>query len=326
MILHPSHTFTTFCQRVRFHDLLLFRNVYSPSVLFEFKDKNKEPLPDMGSGPWLEGTSELDSPSRETLPRRNSSGKMGSRSNSYQGLSRRNSNNGRASRQAKSDAEDVFHTSTKQRVYSEDFMLVGHDPSCKRLSVRVCLQNMKAQFTEKPSFQESMQCMKDYEGGIRRSGSDRWNKPGRSNFGEGGKPSLSRSGSGRDWQKDPSSRSGNVVVGGRRMARQFSGQTRGADDSKWGKTDISMLSPFAPNSAPGVGLHHSDNRYVVGENLTDDPEEEKRQKIFKGLLNKLTPSNFARMYEKVCAMQMKICDVTAVVFSLKKWRLWIPKH
>ena len=132
LIPHPSHTFATFGYSVRFHDLLLFRNVYSPSVLFEFKDKNKEPLPDMGSGPWLEGASELDSPSRETLPRRNSSGKMGSRSNSYQGLSRRNSNNGRASRQAKSDAEDVFHTSTKQRIYSEDFMLVGHDPSCHR--------------------------------------------------------------------------------------------------------------------------------------------------------------------------------------------------
>ena len=66
-----------------------------------------------------------------------------------------------------------------------------------------------------------------------------------------------------------------------------------------------MLSPFAPTSAPGVGLHHADNRYVVGETQTDDPEEEKRQKIFKGLLNKLTPSNFARMYEKVCAIRRR---------------------
>ena len=140
--------------------------------------------------------------------------------------------------------------------------------------------------------------MKEFEGaGMRRSGSDRWSKPGgRSAYDS--KPTLSRTGSGRDWPKE-TNRTGGVVVT-RRISRAFSGQgqQRGADDSKWGKADVNMLSPFAPNHS-GVGLHHSDNRYVVGEMQTDDPEEEKRQKTFKGVLNKLTPSNFAKMYEKV---------------------------
>jgi len=75
------------------------KNVYSPIVLQGFKEKNKEPHPDMGAGPWLEG-SEVESPMKEPLPRRGSAGKMGSRSNSYQGLSRRNSSNSnRATRQ-----------------------------------------------------------------------------------------------------------------------------------------------------------------------------------------------------------------------------------
>jgi len=135
--------------------------------------------------------------------------------------------------------------------------------------------------------------MKDFDG-PRRSNSDKWPKQ-RSGFDDRGKQSLSRSNSGRDWNKE-SSRGSGVVVS-RRMSRNYSSGLKGADDSKWGKADLNMLSPFAPSS--GVGLHHSDNKYVVGEMQTDDPDEEKRQKTFKGLLNKLTPSNFARMYEKI---------------------------
>ena len=138
--------------------------------------------------------------------------------------------------------------------------------------------------------------MKDFDGPqTRRSVSDKWPKQSRSGFEDRGKQSLSRSNSGRDWNKEPSRGGSGVVV--RRMSRNYSTGQKGADDSKWGKADLNMLSPFAPSS--GVGLHHSDNKYIVGEMQTDDPEEEKRQKTFKGLLNKLTPSNFARMYEKV---------------------------
>lgn len=41
------------------------------------------------------------------------------------------------------------------------------------------------------------------------------------------------------------------------------------------------------------------DRYVVGELISDDPEEEARQKKYKAVLNKLTPENFDRMFEQV---------------------------
>lgn len=134
--------------------------------------------------------------------------------------------------------------------------------------------------------------MKDFDGPqIKRSGSDKWSNK-RGGFDDRPKTSLSRSGS-REWTKEV----GRSSSGVRRASRQFSGQ-RGPDESKWAKSDINQVSPFSHNQ--GVGLHHTENRYVVGEIQSDDPEEEKRQKIFKGLLNKLTPSNFTRMFEKVC--------------------------
>lgn len=36
--------------------------------------------------------------------------------------------------------------------------------------------------------------------------------------------------------------------------------------------------------------------------VSDDPEEEKKQKAFNGLLNKLTPDNFERILEKMFAI------------------------
>jgi translation initiation factor 4G len=43
-------------------------------------------------------------------------------------------------------------------------------------------------------------------------------------------------------------------------------------------------------------LHKTDNKYVIGE---VDDEEEKRQRSFKGILNKLTPDNFDKLLEKM---------------------------
>jgi hypothetical protein len=40
----------------------------------------------------------------------------------------------------------------------------------------------------------------------------------------------------------------------------------------------------------------------VGQVVSDDPEEEKKQKAFNGLLNKLTPDNFERILEKMFAI------------------------
>ena len=48
-------------------------------------------------------------------------------------------------------------------------------------------------------------------------------------------------------------------------------------------------------------LHRTSNRFVAGQSLGDDPEEEKRQKSFQGILNKITPDNFERLTTKVRA-------------------------
>jgi translation initiation factor 4G len=40
----------------------------------------------------------------------------------------------------------------------------------------------------------------------------------------------------------------------------------------------------------------------IGQMVSDDPEEEKKQKAFNGLLNKLTPDNFERILEKMFAI------------------------
>lgn len=37
----------------------------------------------------------------------------------------------------------------------------------------------------------------------------------------------------------------------------------------------------------------------VGVTRTDDPEEESKQKAFKGILNKLTPDNFERLSQQL---------------------------
>lgn len=52
-------------------------------------------------------------------------------------------------------------------------------------------------------------------------------------------------------------------------------------------------------SGPVPALHKTDNAYKPGETLSDDPEEEKRQKAYKSHLNKLTPDNFDRLCDKI---------------------------
>jgi hypothetical protein len=52
-------------------------------------------------------------------------------------------------------------------------------------------------------------------------------------------------------------------------------------------------------SGPAPDLHKTDSAYKVGMTLSDDPEEEKRQKTYTSLLNKLTPDNFERIAGKI---------------------------
>jgi translation initiation factor 4G len=46
-------------------------------------------------------------------------------------------------------------------------------------------------------------------------------------------------------------------------------------------------------------LHKSESAFKVGLVLSDDPEEEAKQKAFKGILNKITPDNFERLAQQL---------------------------
>ena len=46
-------------------------------------------------------------------------------------------------------------------------------------------------------------------------------------------------------------------------------------------------------------LHRTGNRYVAGQSQSEDPDEEKKQRTFKGILNKLTIDNFEKLSAQV---------------------------
>jgi translation initiation factor 4G len=45
--------------------------------------------------------------------------------------------------------------------------------------------------------------------------------------------------------------------------------------------------------------------FQLGRLVSDDPEEEKRQKEFKSHLNKITPDNYETIKEKILAIGIK---------------------
>jgi translation initiation factor 4G len=70
----------------------------------------------------------------------------------------------------------------------------------------------------------------------------------------------------------------------------------GIDADRWARG-----GPLPPARGGGgsrrdlPALHKSDSAFKVGQTQSDDPEEEAKQKAFKGILNKLTPDNFERL-------------------------------
>ncbi|UPR04446.1 translation initiation factor 4G [Chloropicon primus] len=56
-------------------------------------------------------------------------------------------------------------------------------------------------------------------------------------------------------------------------------------------------------NGPKVELHKTDNKFVVGQLQSEDPEEEKKQKEIKSVLNKLTPQNFDKLVLKLIDMK-----------------------
>ena len=72
-------------------------------------------------------------------------------------------------------------------------------------------------------------------------------------------------------------------------------RTNGIEADRWTKNPL----PKAPAPPPRVALpsmHKAENRYQVG---TVSDEEEKKQRQIKGILNKLTPQNFEKLFGQV---------------------------
>jgi translation initiation factor 4G len=52
-------------------------------------------------------------------------------------------------------------------------------------------------------------------------------------------------------------------------------------------------------SSSDANLHKTGNRYTLGQTQNSDPDEEKKQRSFKGILNKLTIDNFEKLSRQV---------------------------
>ncbi|EFJ49949.1 hypothetical protein VOLCADRAFT_80411, partial [Volvox carteri f. nagariensis] len=92
------------------------------------------------------------------------------------------------------------------------------------------------------------------------------------------------------WQRrgppPPPSPGGDMRGGGSRgMSRQGSGTPGG----------------YGIGGGP-VNLHKTGNRWQAGISTAEDPEEEKKQKTFKGILNKLTPDNYDKLKQQILSV------------------------
>ena len=131
-------------------------------------------------------------------------------------------------------------------------------------------------------------------GGGRSAGARGGGGGGNWERGRGGGPGASARGvggggrGGRDgqWEGDRRGGGGGGMRGGGGAAARGGGR-----NGEWGTGD--------PRQAQAM-LHRTGNAFKIGQILnTSDPEEEKRQKQFKAILNKLTPDNFERLVDRL---------------------------
>lgn len=92
------------------------------------------------------------------------------------------------------------------------------------------------------------------------------------------------------WQRrgpPPPPLAGGDMRGGNRMTRQGSSGM-----------------PGSYGVGGHVNLHKSVHRWQAGVTTAEDPEEEKKQKTFKGILNKLTPDNYEKLKLQILDVQI----------------------
>eukprot|EP00798_Chlamydomonas_sp_ICE-L_P001220 gene1220-32561_t len=120
--------------------------------------------------------------------------------------------------------------------------------------------------------------------------------------GQGGGPPGGGGGEGEEWGSRRGPGRGGYEQGGRDMRggpnpqRARSSQVEDSGPNWGGGNKRGVPSSGGVGSRnSGVQLHHSANRWQGDKATTDDPEEEKRQKALKGLLNKLTLDTFDKL-------------------------------
>ena len=92
----------------------------------------------------------------------------------------------------------------------------------------------------------------------------------------------------------------------------------GVDGDRWqrlppGQQQMMMMGGGGrmPPGPPPPPIHKSENRYEVGKISS---EEEKKQRQVKGILNKLTPQNFDRLFEQVKELNIdSVQSLTGVI-------------
>ncbi|CAD7700954.1 unnamed protein product [Ostreobium quekettii] len=265
---------------------------------------NSRPPDGFEKGPW--------SPGEEGFlpPRRSGSLKTVTRSPSF------SSNSGD---QSKRDWRGLGPSRSRSGLRIGDAE-IDHKRSGKRVYVFDFLLKVKSCFMEKPLDIAVGQFLKDAIAPTRSGrNSDRWGSRGargsvedrdrerdreRERERERDRDRSSRS-SGGMWGKDPSQ--GRTGSGRSYRSRAGVDRGKGIDEDRWGKAPM----PLSPFGAASTQLHKSENRYVVGKTTSDDPEEEKRQKSFKSILNKLTPDNFQKMFNLVCTLCLR-CETNVL--------------
>ncbi|CAK0783381.1 hypothetical protein CVIRNUC_006580 [Coccomyxa viridis] len=84
----------------------------------------------------------------------------------------------------------------------------------------------------------------------------------------------------------------------------------GIDGAKWQRglqpppppPGMAFTGPQHGYGRSAPSLHKTDNAYKLGATSSDDPDEEKRQKEFKSLLNKLTLDNYETIKDKIVSV------------------------
>ncbi|XP_017218527.1 eukaryotic translation initiation factor 4G [Daucus carota subsp. sativus] len=80
------------------------------------------------------------------------------------------------------------------------------------------------------------------------------------------------------------------------MNQQFGMQRTNSDAERWQRTNSFQRGLIPSPRTPSQMMHKAERKYEVGK-VTD--EEQAKQRQLKGILNKLTPQNFERLFEQV---------------------------